>query len=91
MSISRYTDHQGLGEKNKTFGQRRTEIIAGGLVHVAYLDERIVQVRSEGDRVPIIATDQAEPLNRRVEVRVDGERKRTATSLAYPIRNLVWG
>jgi outer membrane protein OmpA-like peptidoglycan-associated protein len=89
--ISGHADRSGLSDKNETLSQRRAETIADWLVHAGYLDQRNVQVRGEGDRVPYIATDQAEPLNRRVEVRVDGERKRTATSLAYPIRNLVWG
>jgi outer membrane protein OmpA-like peptidoglycan-associated protein len=89
--ISGHADRSGLSDKNETLSQRRAEIIANWLVHTGYLDQQNVQVRGEGDRVPYIATDQAEPLNRRVEVRVDCERKRTATSLSYQIRNLVWG
>lgn len=89
--ISGHADRSGLSDKNETLSRRRAETIADWLVHSGYLDQRNVQVRGEGDRVPYIATDQAEPLNRRVEVRVDCERKRTAFSMNDLIRNLAWG
>lgn len=76
IMISGHADRSGLTENNETLSMQRSRNVAEWLIRAGYLEPRNVRIIGEGDRMPIVSTDDPEPLNRRVEVKVDCEKKK---------------
>lgn len=74
--ISGHADRSGVVENNEALSLERSKSVADWLTRAGYLEPRNVQVIGEGDRLPIVSTDDPEPLNRRVEVKVDCEKRK---------------
>jgi outer membrane protein OmpA-like peptidoglycan-associated protein len=72
ITVTGHTDALGGEDVNLKVGRRRAEAVAAALEKEG-VPAGAVRVVSEGKHEPVVATKGAEPRNRRVEVRFQGE------------------
>jgi outer membrane protein OmpA-like peptidoglycan-associated protein len=72
ITVTGHTDALGGEDVNLKVGRRRAEAVAAALVKEG-VPAGAIQVVSEGKHEPVAQTKGAEPRNRRVEVRFQGE------------------
>jgi outer membrane protein OmpA-like peptidoglycan-associated protein len=72
ITVTGHTDALGGEDVNMKVGRRRAEAVAAALMREG-VPAGSIQVVSEGKHEPVVETKGAEPKNRRVEVRFQGE------------------
>jgi outer membrane protein OmpA-like peptidoglycan-associated protein len=72
ITVSGHTDALGGEDVNLQVGRRRAEAVAASLEKEG-IPPGAIRVVSEGKHEPVVKTKRAEPRNRRVEVRFEGQ------------------
>jgi outer membrane protein OmpA-like peptidoglycan-associated protein len=72
ITVTGHTDALGGEDVNMKVGRRRAEAVAAALMREG-VPAGSIQIVSEGKHEPVVETKGAEPKNRRVEVRFQGE------------------